>query len=155
VTSPRFSFRLQQVLELRERVEQSAAARVAAANERARAARDAHDALAAVRAAGAEEIQRAHGEAPTIGHLSGLSFVLDRLDAHLDASEGSVREADAGVATAQGELQLAFQARRVIDRLRERHHEEWRSDASSADRTMMDELALARYSLRTQDGGDR
>jgi flagellar export protein FliJ len=155
VTSPRFEFRLQKVLEIRERVEQAAAARVAAASERAQAARDAHDAIAAVRAAGAEEIQRAHTQAPTIGQLANLAFVLDRLDAQLSASESVVREADAGVEQAQDELQLAFQARRVIDRLKERHHDEWRSDVTSADRVLMDELALARFTLRAQDGGDR
>lgn len=149
MTPARFDFRLQKVLELRERVEQAAAAKMAAASERAQAARDAHEALAAIRSAGAQELQSAHANAPTVGHLANLAFVLDRIDAQLDASEGQLREADAGVEQAQGELTLAFQARRVIDRLRERHHEEWRSDVTQADRTLMDELALARFTQRT------
>ncbi|HYD52180.1 MAG TPA: flagellar export protein FliJ [Gemmatimonadaceae bacterium] len=148
MTSPRFTFRLQQVLEIRERVEQAAAARMAVASERAQAAREAHDALAAVRAAGAEEIQRAHAHAPTVGQLSNLAFVLDRLDAQLSESHGIVQDADAGVEQAQDALQLAYQARRVIDRLRERQHEEWRIDVSQADRLLMDELALARFATR-------
>jgi flagellar protein FliJ len=144
----RFNFRLQKVLELRERVEQVAAVRVAAAAERAQSARDAHEALAAVRAAGAEEIQRAHAHAPTVGQLSNLAFLLDRLDAHVDVSASEVQAADQVVEHAQGELNLAFQARRVIDRLKERQQEEWRVDVTQADQRTMDELALARYAQR-------
>lgn len=154
MTPTRFDFRLQKVLELRERVEQAAAAKMAAATERAQAARAAHDALAAIRSAGAQELQDAHAHAPTVGHLANLAFVLDRIDAQLDASEGVVREADAGVEQAQGELNLAFQARRVIDRLRERHHDEWKHDVTQADRSLMDELALARYVQRIAKAED-
>lgn len=152
MTAPRFTFRLQQVLDLRARAEQSAAARVAVAAERAQLARDAHEALAAVRAAGAREIQRAHSHAPTVGQLANLAFVLDRLDSQLDDSMSRVQDAESGVATAQGDLNAAFQARRVIDRLRERQHEEWRVDVAQADRRTMDEIALARFTPR--DGGD-
>jgi flagellar protein FliJ len=148
VSDVRFNFRLQKVLELRERGEQVAAARVAAAAERAQSARDAHEALAAVRAAGAEEIQRAHAHAPTVGQLSNLAFLLDRLDAHVDASASDLRAADQVVEKAQDELTVAFQARRVIDRLKERQQEEWRIDVTQADQRTMDELALARYTQR-------
>lgn len=145
MTAPRFNFRLQQVLEMRERSEQAAAARVAAASERAEAARAAHEALAAVRDAGAEAIQRAHAHAPTVGQLANLAFLLDRMDAQLGESASQVREADAGVQQAQDDLTVAFQARRVIDRLKEKHHEEWRVEATQADRREMDELALSRF----------
>lgn len=148
MTGPRFSFRLQQVLDLRERAEQAAATRVAAAAERAQRARDAHAALAAVRTAGAQEIEKAHAHAPTVGQLSNLAFVLDRIDQQLAASEGQVQAADAGMHAAQQDLTVAFQARHVIDRLREKHHDEWRTEATQTDRRLMDELALARFTKR-------
>jgi flagellar export protein FliJ len=42
-------------------------------------------------------------------------------------------------------LTTAFQDRRVLDRLRERHQETYRADTEQTDRRTMDDIALNRF----------
>jgi flagellar protein FliJ len=139
-----FRFRLQRVLELRERVEQTAAARLAAARDEADAAGRALESLHALRAAGVGEIAAAHG-ARTAGQMQNLTFLIDRLDGRLEAARGASAAADAAVREREGEFTAAFQERRVLDRLRERREEEWRAETGGEDRRRMDEIALSRF----------
>jgi flagellar FliJ protein len=143
-----FKFRLQRVLELREQKEQQVATALAEARDRADAARaDAHR-LAAVRAAGGEQLAGAPSVGRSVGELRQLAFVLDQLDLRIATAEGVVAQRDADVVRHQADLNAAFQDRRVLDRLREKHLDAWKVGEVQLDRQTMDEIALARFGKR-------
>ncbi len=148
-----FKFRLQRVLELREEHEQAKARLLATAQDAADAARREQEALAHVRASSRAELEAAHAEAPRVGHLHQLGFVLQSLDQRLLAANETVSNADEVVLGAQGELTEAARDRRVLDRLKEKHAEVWRAEEAQKDRLLMDEIALSRFSQK-RDGGD-
>lgn len=148
-----FRFRLQKVLELREQNEQDAAARLSAARGEAERARDAAAALQAVRRAGAEKMQSAHGAQASAGLLQHLNFVLQQLDQHIVAADNVCGAAEAKERKSLADYTLAYRDRRVLDTLRERHKDAWRAGEVQADRKEMDSVALSQRTLRM--GGAR
>jgi flagellar FliJ protein len=141
-----FKFRLQRVLEMRERTERDAARALAAAQDEAERARRAADVLAAARAelaAGAHDARTTPGTA--VGAHPTNAFLLERLDERVAAAGAAVRAAEAATHGREDALRDAFRGRRTLDRLRERDEGAWRADAASADRQLMDEIALTRF----------
>jgi flagellar protein FliJ len=145
-----FTFRLQRILELREQAEQARARELVSARDDADAARAAHDAIADVHATSRAQTNAAQQTAPRVGHLQQLGIVLQSLDARLEQSGEQVRAADGVVVGAQKVLEDAARDRRILDRLKDRHAEQWSIDAAHKDRLGMDEVALARFT-RTAD----
>ena len=141
----RFNFRLQKVLDLKERSAQRAAAQLISAKDRAEEARDALDTLSAIRLAGGAQLAAAHGGSSTVGQIQNISYLLEQLDQRLDSAAHLSESAQTGVATAQQELTLAHQAKRALDRLRERQLGDWQHALSHSDRQHMDALALALF----------
>ncbi len=150
----RFSFRLQKVLELKEKSEQVAATRLARAQDRADEARTALEALAAVRTAGTARLAAAHGESPTVGQLRNFSFVLEQIDQQVTRAADAATTAESGVVDAQAQLTAAHQARRVLDRLRDKKKDEWQIAETQSDLQSMDDLALTRFSKQNQQSSD-
>ena len=148
-----FRFRLQRILELRERKQRDAATALVSAQAEADLARIEQERIAAARTALAEASTpglRATGHpAPSVGTLRNLHFLLARLDTELASAASATDAAEQTVAQREDELRTAFRERRTIDRLRERHQETWRANVSAADRQQMDEIALSRF---TQQG---
>lgn len=141
-----FRFRLQRLLEIRQRTEREAATRLVDATNEADAARRARSELASVRAAGREQFLVS---APSpVGMLHNLSYVLARLDERLESAATTVAAAEHSVAKVEGELREAFRARHILDRLRDRQHDEWKISAANADRATMDAVALSRFTQR-------
>lgn len=143
--TPRFTFRLQRVLELRERHEEAAQARLAEETAQAAAAHATVRELAAVRAAGAEALTAAQATPTSVGQLRAFAFAIDQMDARLALAGQQVAAAEQRVTVAQGELAEAFRARHAITRLRDRAHDAWRTETTLAEQREMDELALSRY----------
>ena len=125
-----FRFRLQRVLELRERKERDAATAIGAAEEQAEQARAEQERLEAARDAMAE--MPAIASEASVGALRTFHFLLGRLDE---------RVAHANAATASAEHTVTQKQ----DELRERHVETQRAAESAADRQQMDEIALTRF----------
>jgi len=152
-----FRFRLQRVLDLRERKERDAATALVAAEELAAAARAEQERLEAARAALAR--QAAPTEAAETGELSvgalrTLQFLLGRLDERVEEAASAATSAEDVVAQRQDDLRAAYRDRRTLDRLRERAQESWRAGESAADRQRMDEIALTRFTqASTAHGG--
>lgn len=140
-----FNFRLQRVLDLRAKREKEAAIRLAEAEERAEDARSAQTALEAVRAENAARLAAAHGSGSTVGHLRSLGLVLESLDTRIGHAGTVVDAAEEGVRKSADEMRAAFQDRRVLDRLRERHLEAYRTGEVQVDRADMDSIALTRF----------
>lgn len=161
-----FNFRLQRLLELREQAEQAKARALVSAQDAAEVARRERDSLANVHGAAKAEIDAAQKSEPRIGHLQQLGYVLQSLDQRLQTAGESVRAADQDVAAAQVDLDAAARDRRVLDRLKDKHTDQWRAENAHIDRLGMDEIALARFtrnaesrasedaSIRTRVDGD-
>jgi flagellar FliJ protein len=141
-----FRFRLQRVLELRERHERDAATALTRARDAAEAARRDAAALAAARAELA-----ARGRRGRAGRRAGGGAAQPRLPRSTawtsawPSAGAAVRAAEGAVGEREGALRAAFRDRRTLDRLRERHQDAWRAGAAAADRQAMDEIALTRF----------
>ena len=141
-----FRFRLQRILELREKAEQAKARELASAQDAAETASRERDALADRHAASRAEIDTAHRAEPRVGHLQQLGLVMESLDERLESAGETVRAADEKVDDAQKLLADAARDRRVLDRLKVRHTDQWRVEEAHKDRLGMDEIALSRFS---------
>lgn len=137
-----FRFRLQQVLDLREQHERALASQLAQAMGAEREAQAALDGLRAVRTASGDA---GMGGTHSIGELTNLAFILDRLDGQIASASDAVSAAGQTVAQMKDAVTLAFQDRRVLDRLRERQAESHRVLQGQIDQRTMDDVALARY----------
>jgi flagellar export protein FliJ len=144
----RFNFRLQKVLDLKERHAQAAATQLSLAQLRADEARDAHDTITAIRQAGGAQLAAAHSGSATAGQLQNINYLLERLDQRVDQAAEVAGVAQSGVDDAQAELTLAHQAKRALDRLRERQLGDWQYTLTQNDRQQMDALALTLHTRR-------
>ncbi|HXF23323.1 MAG TPA: flagellar export protein FliJ [Gemmatimonadaceae bacterium] len=138
-----FRFRLQQVLDLREKQERHLATQLAAALGAEREAKDALNGLRAEREAGSEAVKE--GESHSVGELANLAFMMQQLDDRIAGANDTVSAANNSVSQVQEALTAAFKDRRVLDRLRERHEETYRATAEQTDRRAMDDIALSRF----------
>ncbi len=147
-----FRFRLQRVLELREKSEQARAQTLHAANENADEQRSQQDAMFALRQLQRDSLEAVSHGVITAGEMQHLAFIIDQLDDRLLRAADDVDEAERLVAEAQVALQLASRERRVIDRLKERHVERWQDAEQQRDRNHMDEIALSRFTRKHMSG---
>lgn len=149
-----FRFRLQRVLELREKREQAQAIRLTKAEESASVARTQRDELQAMHAASRAQITSAHIADPTVGHLHHLGYIMGALDQRLGHASQNVTNAEGVVSEARVSLEAAARDRRVLDRLKDKHTNAFRTEDSHRDRLAMDEVALARFT-RQRDAKQR
>jgi flagellar export protein FliJ len=141
----RFKFRLQRVLELRAEAERARAVALATAEGQAHAARDTRDTIADARDANQQSLTSASNAGSSVGALQQMQFVLGALDMRLQQADSSVVTADSLVRRAQDELRAAFQAKHALHTLREKQEDAHRNAELSADRALMDEIALTRF----------
>lgn len=144
----KFSFRLQRVLELREKKEQAMASQAAAARAQADAARAAREALEHVRAAGRERMHEVHAreaQLPSVGELQQMGLVLEALDTRVAQASTTHAAAEQVARAAQEQLAEAFRDRRVLDRLKEKQQHAWQAEAVRQDLAAMDGIALTRF----------
>lgn len=138
-----FRFRLQQVLDLREEQERHLASQLATAIGAEQAAKAALEGLRAERVAGTEGGLK--GQSRSVGELTNVAFIMEQLDGQIANASEMVNAANNSVSQVQEALTAAFKDRRVLDRLRERHEEDYRVTAEQTDRRTMDEIALSRF----------
>jgi flagellar FliJ protein len=137
-----FRFRLQKVLDLREQREREVASQLAQALSEQENAEERLHTLRVTRDASAQSMS---GTNRSVGELANLAFVLEQLDGHIATAREDVHAAEATVAEVKDALTVAYQGRRVLDRLRERHEENYRANAGQTDRRAMDDIALTRF----------
>jgi flagellar FliJ protein len=146
-----FRFRLQRVLELREKHEQAKALELAVAEDAAEQARRTRDELSRLQDESRAELHAAHDAQPRVGHLHQLNMVIDSLQERLQRAGESVVDAEQIAAAARGELEAAARDRQILDRLRDKHTNEWRLDEAQKDRQHMDEIALSRFARAKEE----
>lgn len=140
----RFRFRLQRVLDMRQKSEEAAATRLADARREEEQAREAVAQMQSARDQGMQAAAPAAGTA-SIGQLQNLRFLVERLNDEVDQAEREVDEAGRQVGQRLEEFSNAFRDRKVLERLRERALESWKGEEVQADRQAMDNIALARF----------
>lgn len=143
-----FRFRLQRVLELKEKQEKEVAIRLAHARAGEEEARAAMAALQSVREEGVQRAHEAQRSSPSIGELQNLRFLVEQLNEALEQAGQEVEGAASEVRRCMDEFTAAFKARKVLDRLRERDQENWRAEEIHADQQTMDEVALTGFTHR-------
>jgi len=148
----KFRFRLQKILELRERLEKESATKLAQARTQADLAERARAEIADARDKGVAEAGKAAGAPVTAGELQRIARMIEQFDQHLQVAEEAAGEADARVGGLVVEFEQAFTRRQVMDRLRQRHLATWREGEERLDRSTMDALALQRHTHKKKDG---
>jgi flagellar FliJ protein len=146
-----FKFPLQRLLDLRAKRQDEIARQLAQARTAADNTRVTRDELAAARTAGQAQVSEAQAAGPTVGEIASRSYVLTQLDQRIAAASDALKAAETQVDQVHGALTGALQDRKVLDRLRERMLEAYRTTESHKDRTTMDAIALQRF---TQSNGD-
>lgn len=138
-----FRFRLQQVLDLREKHERQLASQLVQAIGHERYAQTTLDDLRAIREAGID--LPAPGAARSIGELSNMVFLQGALDGQIATASDAVDVAGGAVLEVKEALTGALQDRRVLDKLRDRHEATHRLSEEQLDRRTMDDIALSRH----------
>lgn len=146
-----FRFRLQRILELRAQHEQAKARELAAARELAEQAVQTRETIAALRADSHAHLHQAARRDTRIGHLQQLGTVLASLDERLVVATDVCRQADDEVHKAKRTLEEAARDRRVLDRLKERHHDVWRAEEAARERVRMDDVALTQFARKQEE----
>ena len=140
-----FRFRLQKLLELREEAERARALALTSAQNHAQAAHATREAIIAARTAGTASVAAATAHGNSVGTLRQMQFVLGAMDDRLQAADSHIVTAESVVRHAQDELRAAFQARHALETLRTKQSDAHRAAELSADRALMDEIALTRF----------
>ena len=142
-----FTFKLQPVLDLRQRVEKDAANQLNSARTEQAIALLAQQAAERELNAGREEAALAAtpAEGVAAGELHFYRTILDHLGDRSAESAGVVTLADLKVERTSQAYDHAVQERSMLDRLEERHRESWRQMALAGDRNAMDAVALTRH----------
>lgn len=138
-----FRFRLQQVLDLREKHERQLATQLVQALGNERYAQTTLDDLRAIREAGID--LPVPGAARSIGELSNMVFLQGALDGQIATASDAVDVAGNAVLEVKEALTGALQDRRVLDKLRDRHETTHRVSEEQLDRRTMDDIALSRH----------
>jgi flagellar export protein FliJ len=146
-----FKFPLQRLLDLRAKRQDEIARQLAHARTAADSTRATRDELAAARTTGQAQLSEAQASGPTVGEIASRSYALTQLDQRIAAASDALKAAEAHVDQVHNALTGALQDKQVLDRLRARMLEAYRSTESNKDRTTMDAIALQRFA---QSNGD-
>ena len=146
-----FKFPLQRLLDLRAKRQDEIARQLAQARTAADNTRATRDELAAAKSVGQAHMSEVHAAGPTVGEIASRAYALNQLDQRLAAASDALKAAEAHVDQVHNALTGALQDKQVLDRLRERMLEAYRSSENQKDRTTMDAIALQRYA---QSNGD-
>jgi flagellar FliJ protein len=141
----RFKFRLQRLLDLRQKKEQEAASAVAAARNAAEAATRREDELTERRDATRQELLPAAGQTVRVAELHEIAFLVRALDERVQDAQKASKAAERSVQEKLGELGEAMRDRRILDRLKDRRSEEWRAEDARQEREIMDAIARDRF----------
>lgn len=148
MSAPQFRFRLQRLLDLRALAERQAAIALAAAQSVEDQARRERDALDARREAAREMLMPPAGSHCRVSELRQVSVLLERLDAGSAQAAFKVSKAENQVHQKRLQLGESVTNRRVLDRLKDRQHEDWRVAEERAERAVMDDIGRSRFAER-------
>lgn len=140
-----FRFPLQRLLDLRAKRQDEIARQLAQARTAADDTRATRDELAAAKSAGQAQMSEAQAAGPTVGEIASRAYAMHQLDQRLAAASDALKAAEAHVDQVHTALTGALQDKQVLDRLRERMREAYRTTENNKDRSTMDAIALQRF----------
>ncbi|MBU1487067.1 flagellar export protein FliJ [bacterium] len=143
---PRFKFKLQRVLEIKEHREELLRNELAEANRVHQQERRALNELEENRERHFSEFSRAQAQEFLI--ISDLRIRLNfikRLTGDLIGQSQKVREASKKVEDVRGELVKASQEKKVLESLKEKHYKGFLKEEESKEQHALDEIALSMY----------
>jgi len=136
-----FFFRLERLLQLRARNERERARRLGEALREEQEQRDVLAAAAANLGQCGQQIAEATGKVASAGMILNLGLAMDAAVNQVEAAEVSHRAAAESVVSEQEQFGRARMERRVIERLRERREDAWRTAAAREEQCEQDGLA--------------
>lgn len=136
-----FNFRLQRILAMRRLAEQEAAITLAVSQTDASHAQAACDRLAAEGAEARAAMVPDVGRTQKISALRPVSFIIDAIDSRSSHATEVLVVAERNVHMNQDRLGERIKGRRVLERLRQQHHESWVADEGRLEREFMDGIA--------------
>ena len=140
-----FKFPLQRLLDLRAKRQDEVARQLAQARTAADSTRATRDELAAAKSVGQAQMSELQAAGPTVGEIAGRAYAMNQLDQRLAAASDALKAAEAHVDQVHNALTGALQDKQVLDRLRERMLEAYRTTENNRDRSTMDAIALQRF----------
>jgi flagellar export protein FliJ len=147
----KFSFRLDPVLDHRQRMEDEQQVALAASIAALRAAEAQRDDYLARRAEMRDRLLAAHAEMDTI-ELRATYAHCDFLDRAIAKQLPIIAAAQTAVSVERAKLVLKVQAKKVLEVLKERRRETFVADAIAADQRESDEINARHYQRITTSG---
>lgn len=141
----RFSFRLERLLEFRHSMEREGARRLGEAQRAQEEQRRRVEECAARVADAQAQLAAAPPHCRTAGTLTNLTLLLDAARAAHTYAIAAHREAMTRVDAERVKYEEARQARRTIERLRDRRFEDWQQAVVREDQQVIDEIALRQH----------
>jgi flagellar protein FliJ len=137
----KFTFRLDRILDLREKTEKEQARilRDAMVDEDARR-RSLEEAEARLDRC-AEQIVDASEAVTTAGTMQNLAMTIHAAAGQVEVAEVSHQNAEETVRTERDVFAAARKDRRIVERLREKRHEEWELEAGRVEQRTLDAIA--------------
>lgn len=140
-----FKFRLQRVLELREKREEEAATQLAAAREEAARALELARTLEAEQHAQIRTVAATSSGGVSVGQLQNLSLLVQRMGEQVSDAYRAVDSAELQVRERLTQFAGAFREKQVLHKLKDRDLVAWRAAEVQADRSAMDDIALGQF----------
>ena len=150
MSTDRFTFRLQRLLALRQMAERAASVTLGSAQAAASEARATQMKLAARRADARGAMLPPSGTERGVAELRRALFFVDQLDAHVVEAGKTTDGADQRVRDSRVRLGERVQARRILERLRERQFAEWSTGVERHEREAMDGMARRPSGTRSE-----
>jgi flagellar protein FliJ len=146
----RFRFRLERLLQLRERHEHEQAQVLGLALREEADRRDARDAASERLGRIGEQLADGGAAVTSAGTLRNLGLVVEAAVGEVEAAERSLRESLDRVAEEQERYGEARRERRVVERLREHRRENWTEDLKRDEQQEQD--GFARHHAQGRSG---
>lgn len=140
-----FRFSLGKVLDLRLQVEQERARKVAQAQSRWEEARRARETLLEIHKAGREQLADAHRLGGSVGRILTMELVAEHMERQVQEAEERCRDAQNDLSSSLSRFTEAFRDRKILDRLRTRKMEEWKTEEGRRAQKELDEVAAVRH----------
>ena len=146
-----FRYKMQNVLDVKEKMEDQAKAAFAEAMAILNAEEEKLENLIARREWYEEEGRRMRADAIDVNDLRDNTRALDNLKEQIEAQRENVKIAQAGVDRARNNLNVAMQERKIQEKLKENAFEEFKHELNAAESKEIDELVSYRHGLKIKD----
>lgn len=148
----RFTFRLDRLLNLRRQVETDKARALAQARRREEAARQTSEEASAHLERCQEQLPGSAAEVSAAGTLHNLGLAVQTAAVEAAVADDNHRSAEDQVHVVQEAFGTARQERLMVEKLRDKRHEDWATDAKHEERKEYDGLSQQRWLSHRERG---